>query len=401
MTVHVLSEYESRELDLAPAAVEAVIARHLQHLDLSPTRIPGRFMVGANSYVGSIAAGDDAFLIRPKARLENLLSMMDVEIPSETWRREVISLRTDPDLLAVMARLFCVACEYVTARGLRRDYVVREEAVLQPRGRIDVARIASQPGLPSPVPCRFDDHTADIPINRVLRAAVERARRVPSLAPVWKHRLRAQLIELADAPTPIRDVTWAPTWDPGPMECHYRSAVRLAHLLLTQSSIRDAVGDVPTNTFMLNMNDLFERWVTQRLTDRSGELEVEAQLRVPLGTRDEIPMKPDITWRQRERVLAVADCKYKISHDGHGNNADYYQALAYATAHDLADAWLIYARFPGEPEGSTVCIRNTRRRVHTVTLDLTRPMSDVIEELDSISDAVRTAGLSASTSLPA
>jgi 5-methylcytosine-specific restriction enzyme subunit McrC len=358
------------------------------------------WLVTAGSYVGSIGAGPDSFLIRPKARLPNLLAMMDVEVPSEAWRREVIALQSDPDLLSAMARLFCVACEYATARGLRRSYVTHEESLVSPRGRIDVAQIARRPGLPMPVPCRFDEHTADIPINRLLRAAVEQVRRIPALGPRWKHRLHAQLAELSEVVTPIVDSSWVPTWQPAPMERHYETAVRLAHLLVSRLSLRDEVGETPSNTFLLNMNDLFEKWVTRQLAKHVRGLQVVAQHGVSLGVAREIPMNPDITfWRDR-KVVAVADCKYKLMHDGDGRSADYYQALAYATAYDLHDAWLIYARFSGDPTGSSVRVRNTDRSLHTVGIDLTGPIQQAIEQLRHLAALLVSDG-SASADLPA
>ncbi|MEQ1698713.1 MAG: hypothetical protein ABMA25_01320 [Ilumatobacteraceae bacterium] len=384
MTVHVLREYEAKDLLLPPDVVSIVAQRHSRHLTLTPLPGANRWNVKAGSYVGSIVAGSESFLIKPKVRLANLLVMMDVEIPSETWRREVIALQSDPDLLSVMARLFCVACEFATARGLRRSYVTHEELLVSPRGRIDIARLAQRPGLPIPTPCRFDEHTADIPINQLLRAAVEKARRLSSVGPQWKHRLRAQLQELDDAVTPLRDISWVPTWQPGPMERHYETAVRLAHLLLSHLSLRDTVGDSAANTFLLNMNHLFEKWVTQRLSDLADGVQVKAQHGVTLGTGNEIPMNPDVTfWRDRQ-VIAVADCKYKLMHDGEGQGADYYQALAYATAYDLRDAWLIYARFPGDPASSTVRVRNTNCALHTVGIDLTGDIRLAVDQLEDL-----------------
>jgi 5-methylcytosine-specific restriction enzyme subunit McrC len=381
MTVHVLSEYESAELQLPSEVVAVLIERHSRHLGLAPLPGLNRWLVTASSHVGSIGAGPDSFLIRPKAQLPNLLAMMDVEVPSETWRREVIALQTDPDLLSAMARLFCVACEYATARGLRRSYVAHEESLVSPRGRIDVAQIVRRAGLPMPVPCRFDEHTADIPINRLLRAAVERARRVPTLGPRWKHRLHAQLAELSEVVTPIVDSSWVPTWQPAPMERHYETAVRLAHLLVNRLSVRSDVGETSSNTFLLNMNDLFEKWVTRRLAEHVRDVQVVAQHGVSLGAGREISMNPDITFWCDRKVVAVADCKYKLMHDGDGRNADYYQALAYATAYDLRDAWLIYARFPGDATGSSVRVRNTNRSLHTVGIDLTGSIQESIEQL--------------------
>lgn len=386
MTVHVLSEYEATDLNLSPDVVSILSQRHFRHLTLTPLPGANRWTVKAGPYVGSLVAGSESFLIKPKVRLANLLAMMDVEIPSETWRREVIALQSDPDLLSAMARLFCVACEFATARGLRRSYVTHEELLVAPRGRIDIARLAQRPGLPIPTPCRFDEHTADIPINQLLRAAVEKARRLPTVGPQWKHRLRAQLQELDDAATPLRDISWVPTWKPGPMERHYETAVKLAHLLLSQLSLRDTVGKTTSNTFLLNMNHLFERWVTQRLSDFADGVQVKAQHGVYLGASNEIPMNPDVTfWRGRDAV-AVADCKYKLMHDGDGRSDDYYQALAYATAYNLPDAWLIYARFPGDPTGTSVRVRNSNRTLHTVGIDLTGDMQLALAQIERLAE---------------
>lgn len=386
MTIHVLSEYEATELTLPPDVVAVLSQRHLRHLTLTPLAGANRWNVKAGPYVGSLVAGSESFLIKPKVRLANLLSMMDVEIPSETWRREVIALQTDPDLLSAMARLFCVACEFATARGLRRSYVTHEELLVSPRGRIDIARLAQRPGLPIPAPCRFDEHTADIPINQLLRAAVEKARRLPTVGPPWKHRLRAQLQELDDAATPLRDISWVRTWKPAPMERHYETAVRLAHLLLSHLSLRDAVGETSSNTFLLNMNHLFESWVTQRLSDFADGVQVKAQHGVFLGAGNEIPMNPDVTFWRDGQVVAVADCKYKIMRDGDGQGDDYYQALAYATAYDLSEAWLIYARFPGDPTGTSVRVRNSSRNLRTVGIDLTGDMKVAIEQVAHLAD---------------
>lgn len=384
MTVHVLSEYEAADLHLPPDVVSILSQRHSRHLTLTPLPGANRWTVKAGPHVGSIVAGSESFLIKPKVRLVNLLAMMDVEIPSETWRREVIALQSDPDLLSAMARLFCVACEFATARGLRRSYVTHEELLVSPRGRIDIARLAQRPGLPIPAPCRFDEHTADIPINQLLRAAVEKARRLPTVGPQWKHRLRAQLQELDEAPTPLRDISWVPTWQPGPMERHYETAVRLAHLLLSHLSLRDTVGDTSANTFLLNMNHLFEKWMTQRLSDFADGVQVKAQHGISLGASNEIPMNPDVTLWRSGQVVAVADCKYKLMHDGDGQGADYYQALAYATAYDLPDAWLIYARFPGDPTGTSVRVRNSNRTLHAVGIDLTGDMQLAIDQLEEL-----------------
>jgi 5-methylcytosine-specific restriction enzyme subunit McrC len=95
----------------------------------------------------------------------------------------------------------------------------------------------------------------------------------------------------------------------------------------------------------------------------------------------QVTLKPDITWWRDGRVAAVADCKYKLLDDGIGRAPDYYQALAYATAYDVPEAWLIYARFPGHVPAADVPIRHVDKTVGTFGIDPTGPIELAIEQV--------------------
>lgn len=74
-------------------------------------------------------------------------------------------------------------------------------------------------------------------------------------------------------------------------------------------------------------------------------------------------------------------CKYKLLDDGLGRAPDYYQALAYAIAYDVPEAWLIYARFPGDVPAADVPIRHVDKTIRTFRIDLTGPIELAIEQL--------------------
>ena len=46
---------------------------------------------------------------------------------------------------------------------------------------------------------------------------------------------------------------------------HYRPALRLAALVLANLTLQDRIGETQASSFMLDMNKLFERFVTERL----------------------------------------------------------------------------------------------------------------------------------------
>lgn len=389
MTRHLLTEHRPYEAELPQEVVDVLSRQYAKQIEVRYGGAAGRWTLSPGSFVGTIRVGDHEFLIRPKVPLENLLALMDVEVASETWHREVVALSGDADLLAVMSRLFCLACEGATRRGIRRSYVLQREMLVSPRGRIDIAQIVRSPGTRSPVPCVFDEHTANNPLNQLLRAALQRARRVPSLGASWQRRLLVQLAELEGVEdTKAADWEWVERWEPSSMEQHYSTAVRLAHMLLKGSSLKSRFGDSEANTFLLNMNALFESWVGRRLTEYCRNYEITEQDRLDLDRDGQVKMKPDIVARSRVgEVVAVADCKYKkLAPDGDGRNPDYYQALAYATAFGLDEAWLVYARLPGDTESKDVVVRNVGVALRTYGIDLSGPIEDAIAHVHQFVD---------------
>ena len=91
---------------------------------------------------------------------------------------------------------------------------------------------------------------------------------------------------------------------------------------------------------------------------------------------------------ERHGVAAVADCKYKLLDDGIGRAPDYYQALAYATAYDVPEAWLIYARFRGDVSAADVPIRHVDKTVRTFGIDLTGPIEFAIEQVRALGELI-------------
>lgn len=394
----VLNEYESIEIDIPQRTADQLVTRHREHVDVSPSG-EGPWRITAKQFVGSLSVDDLTILIRPKVGIRNLLALMDIEIPSETWRDEVVPLGGVDDVLQAMARLFCVAVENTTRRGVRRSYVEMRERLVAPRGRIDVREIVRQPGIESPIACTFDEHTPDIPINQILFAALAQARRIRGLGPRWQQRLLLQQAQFEDVSLLRDEWSWVKHWEPSPMELHYATSVRLAHLLLSGSSLNTRLGDTSSNSFLLNMNDLFEKWVHKRLAEYCTFHQVEAQATVSLGEERAVRMNPDIVfWDARgTRCVAVADAKYKLLYGGEGRSSDYYQALAYGTAYNLPESWLIYARWPGQPVERDVIVKHTGMKLRTVGIDMTQDVAGITAQVHRAADQILTPSQAAAT----
>ena len=138
---------------------------------------------------------------------------------------------------------------------------------------------------------------------------------------------------------------------------HYRPALRLARLVLANLTLQDAVGETQASSFMLDMNELFERFVTERLRRAlRGRLDVRDQYRSTLDVESRLKIRPDLVFSSQGSPRFVADIKYKLTDEAAaGRHPDYYQLLAYTTALDLPEGVLIYcldANRPDDPDGN-------------------------------------------------
>ena len=110
---------------------------------------------------------------------------------------------------------------------------------------------------------------------------------------------------------------------------HYKPALRLARLVLENLTLQDAIGETQASSFMVDMNHLFERFVTERLRRAlRGSLDVKDQHGDKLDKERTVAIRPDLVFNSQGSAKFVADVKYKLTDDSAGGrNTDYYHAV--------------------------------------------------------------------------
>ena len=383
-----------------------------QYLSVDPDEQPGYWQVTARNYVGSINISGLRVLVRPKIPLRNLFLLLEVGLREQDWRDEAVGYEADSDLLPALVSFFARTTETTLARGLYHSYREQRDRLVALRGRVDIARQLAQPGVVIPTACRFTEFTADLIEHSYLKAAVSRSLRVAGVPPIDRRRLMQHLVTLED----VGDVRHHhDDYDRvvlTRLNQHYEPALRLAQLVLANLTLQDDIGDTKASSFMLDMNKLFERFVTERLRRAlRGRLDVKDQHEDRLDQHGTVAIKPDLMFRAGGLPRFVADIKYKLTDDAAGGrNADYYQLLAYTTALDLPEGVLIYCLnanrpddtdgngskaevVPGSPEPapsagaaavSSVRVRNVGKVLHTYALDLSGKAEDIARNLDDL-----------------
>ncbi|WP_374196844.1 McrC family protein [Streptomyces sp. ISL-100] len=410
MTVHevVLREYgPALSVPLSPEAGRALAASGiLQSATPDPGR-DGHWLLRAGSRVGAVRApGGPVVRIMPKTPVSRLFFLLGFSLaPARAWRdsREgTVDTGAYEDVVPALAHAVERQIDAALRQGVLQGYRDVEESALVVRGRLrEAEQIRRHFGRTPPVEIAYDAYTADTADNRILRAAAERLLRLPGVPGPVRRRLAHQRVRLADALPLIRGQE-LPHWQPSRLNSRYQPALRLAEAVLrgTSPEHQPAGADpLAVDGFLLDMNKLFEDFVTVALREALREHALTARLQAPhhLDTAGLVRMRPDLVVRTGDgrTSLAVVDAKYKVEKADGLLNADLYQALAYATVLGLPEAHLVYAvgrrpeRFH-EVRGTTAGPEGRGVRLHQHSLDLTGEPGQLLSALREI--AARLAG---------
>jgi 5-methylcytosine-specific restriction enzyme subunit McrC len=376
----------SPELTIAQAAEIA----STQIVDVRAAPGTSGWMLSADSRVG-VAVGDNWDLrVRPRLDVPRLLFLLAYAADPTGWRDVVMPFQEEDDLLSAVASGFAWHAQRATEQGLLRGYLSIDDRIPTVRGRIRFPdQIARQVALPLPVEVSYDEFTADIAENRMLKTAaivLLRLPRVPVLARKRLLRLRATLDEVALIDRPREATAPAITR----LNQRYEPALRLAELILRNASITTTRGAVAATGFSFDMNKVFEGFVTVAFTEsmrrHGGTVRAQvSQHSLDLGRK--LALKPDISWWVGDSCRAILDAKYKAIEGGRLRHPDAYQMLAYCTAYGLPRGYLIYADDSAIDE-STHVVRNAGTEIVVFEVGVRLEPDALLRKIDELADMV-------------
>ncbi len=363
--------------------------------------IDGGRYVRAQNVVGVIAADDCAIEILPKidgisddAGVRHLLVHMlavAYELDIAPGAATGLALQRET-LLEILIRLFADQIIEAVRRGLPHRYIEQSEDLASLRGRLDVTRqftiLAADPGR---LASHYDKLSPDTPLNRIVKAAVDRLRRL-ARHPETQRRLG----ELAFA---YGEVTSVPRsrlpWERLQLDRtdrRWRPIIDMARLLLGDRFQTTSTGDTSGTALLFDMGKLFESYVARclraALAGTAFNVVVQGGLRYCLtelgederaGT-ERFQTRPDILIKSGAEVRMVVDTKWKrISHhtdDGKRGvgQADIYQMMAYARLYRSPHLMLLYPHHAGRQADSGIVARYAiqagQEKLTTATVDL-------------------------------
>lgn len=346
--------------------------------------------VTSDSRIG-VALGDGwEVRVEPKLDVPKLMFLLAYATDPSGWRDVAAGFERERNLFEAVASGFAFQAQRALERGPLRNYVRVEERSTALRGRLRIGdQLARLPGLPIPLEIAYDDYSLDIRENRMLRAAAELLLRFPRVPDAARARLR-HVRAILEEVEPIADATMPRITR---INKRYEPALVLASLVLRAASVSSRAGHVESATFVFDMNQVFEDFVSAALTDEmrrryGGEIRLQYDREfLDESPRATLRLRPDISWWSGGWCLAILDAKYKRLSTPSFPNGDAYQMLAYCIAFDVDRGVLVYAKDETERDRSHV-VRNHGCTIDVRALDVEAEPEALLAQVRQLARAV-------------
>lgn len=393
-----LSEFERINLALDDSDQRMIRSDLAGKIGITPTVDRTVVELNPNQFVGVVRLPSGITLdLLPKVPLFNVMWMIAeverLEGIDFTLLEQQANIATFDDILEPIARVFVDMVERLIDRGLYRAYVEEEDNLSAIRGRIDFQQdVSRNVVLRHRTYCRFTEFSWDIPENQVIRQVVR-------LLAGWgfSTRLSGRLMALDRQMEDVRRTDLRSDdidrFAYSRQSEHYRPIHRFCRLFLQGFSLSEQVGESPFDGFLMDMNILFERFITLRvraaLQQKNPRLRLLSQSTHALDTANVMRIKPDLLLEDRGQYQLVGDTKYKRKTR---DPNDMYQMIAYCTVLGLPKALLIYPRHLADLD-QYLEVRRAGIVVQEVSIDLRESRHAIASAIDGLADLMIAAGV--------
>ena len=345
-----LTEYQSQNLPRKAFSEEAAHILYQQYskqveLEYPTPKTNNEWQLRGQGWVGHIPLTPDLSLtIQPKVPLDNLFRMLElaynINIETPSGQVQANSLT---DFYERLAHILAKRILLRARQGLHRAYIPQQERLTTIRGRLNIQQSIRTPWQAT-LPCDYQIHTADIADNQILAWTVGRiiqSRQCsPRTLPTIRRAYRTFHGTVTQTPFNAADCLNRLYHR---LNDDYRPLHGLCRFFLEQSGPSHQVGSQIMIPFLINMAQLYEKFVAQWLRQNlPPHLSLKEQENVAVDNSGNFQINIDlvITDKNSGQTRFVLDTKYKAPDKP--STSDLYQIAFYARAKNSPRALLIY-----------------------------------------------------------
>jgi 5-methylcytosine-specific restriction enzyme subunit McrC len=345
----VLQERSTSICQVARQDVDFLLTEHRGHVKLVPAGRRGYYQLTPQGHVGTIVCPTCRLVIRPKIPTENLFYLLDPTGPIPLLPDQVTPLPLAEDLDFLAGRLTHLLNERAAA-GLHRAYQERTERGPFLQGQLDLpAHLRGRNPSKDQLHCRYEEFTADVLCNQIPKSTAELVLRSPLLSDGVRLALRRSLHAFAAVSSIAIDRNCFAAVQTDRLTEAYRPLFDLCWILVESLAPGEQSGSTSCPAFLLDMDRVFERYVTTgvaRAYAGSARFTVSVQPLFTVNQPDaclaDIHLRPDFTVAAAGRPFLAGDTKWKRLAGSPLVTPDLYQVLSYCTALGMKRGLLIY-----------------------------------------------------------
>lgn len=306
----------------------------------------------------------------------------------------------------LLAAILCRGVSIQVKRGLERQYVITEDALRSPRGKIEVSESLKTLTIrKKQLICAYDEFSVNSYSNRIIKTTMETLLRA-NVSKIRKKELRKLLLFFREVSVlPYRDIQWNLQYNRNNQT--YRMLIEICRLVIQGMLQTNADGTTRIMDYLdeQTMPRLYEKFILGYYQKEHPELKAyspQIDWQLDDGVKTMLPiMQSDIVLRNREsRQTLIIDAKY-YTHNMqmkapytkqtiHSGNL--YQIFTYvknwpSEPNEIVSGMLLYARTDDalQPDSDYQMRGNL---ISVKTLDLNCKFSDISEQLDAIAASI-------------
>ncbi|MGN7409820.1 McrC family protein [Sporosarcina sp. SAFN-010] len=313
------------------------------------TELKNGLEIQTNSYVGRIKVGDLQINVQPKLEGMPLYQLLRYAYELRNLKifdasEHALDRLSFFDLL--IYELF-IETEDLLRRGIQKSYVLHEENLSSPRGRIDMKRLGAQGGLSrETLPCSYFQRDVNDVLNQTLLAGLKLALKMVSDLNL-KMNLRRLCVSLGEdikyiqlTRTNLRRARNAINR----LTERYMAVLEIINILYESQGIQfeDEENPIQLRGYFFDMNVFFETLMGRLLTDYQHDYELKDQFQLhdlfkytpgfnPKRRKSPTP-RPDFALMKEGKVVKLLDAKYRDLWERNLPSGMLYQLAIYAVS---------------------------------------------------------------------
>lgn len=329
--------------------------------------LAGNQMIETQQYVGYIILEHHIISITPKIPRITLLNMVKYTLNLPELMPGHFELSEENNYYDFLVLFLLLEIEDLLERGLITGYKNFEDNLNRLRGKILFEEnIINNYDRNDKLLCSFSEISQDIQENQIIKYTLFYLSRCSFLdedinSEILRYYNRFNHISLK----PISSTIFK-SLEYTPLNQHYKPVLILCELFLRDSSIDDEnLGAATVNSFLIDMNILFERFVVNLIKERLINYEVEEQKTIFADIDEKLKLKYDILLSQNGEPILILDTKYK-KFEENPEPSDVSQLISYCNSIHVKNCGLIY------PEKLSNILYRLHQdiKLHIISLDL-------------------------------